>query len=93
VRIATEGPEDLRPASVTALATVVGVEAAAGLADVAARSRDRAIRTQAIDALAQRPDGEAALRGLAGKDGGPRLPWRMRRYARRALARVGRGAR
>ena len=93
VQIAVEGAEDLRAAAVTALGTIVGGEAAAGLGEVAARTRDRAIRMQALDALARRVDGVPVLHGLVARDSPTRLPWRIRRFARRALARAERGTR
>jgi hypothetical protein len=84
-RLATEGADDVRRSAVGALATIVGQQAADALADVARRAPDRVIRLQAIDELAARPEGLDALEGLVAGDG--RLPWRLRRHARRALSR------
>ncbi len=92
VRLAVEGPADVRPQAATSLATLVGPEAAAGLAEVARGAADRALRLRAVEALASRVDGPDVLRGLIAGDGGPRLPWRLRRAARRSLRRVERGA-
>jgi hypothetical protein len=78
---------------VTALGTIVGAEAAAGLGEVATRARDRGIKLHALDALAQRADGPPVLHGLVARDSPTRLPWRIRRSARRALARAERTAR
>jgi hypothetical protein len=87
VRLAVEGAEDVRSLAVVSLGTLVGQEAADGLADVARAAPDRSIRLQALDALVTRSEGPEVLRGLASGDPGPRLPWRVRRYARRCQSR------
>jgi hypothetical protein len=87
VRLAVEGAEDVRSLAVVSLGTLVGREAADGLAEVARTASSRAIGMQAIDALVTRSEGPEVLRGLATGDPGPRLPWRLRRHARRSLAR------
>jgi hypothetical protein len=92
-RLAIEGPEDLRQQCVGSLGTLVGEEAAAGLGEVVRGSGDRALRLQAMDTLATRPEGARVLEGLVSGDGGVRLPWRLRRYARRCRARAERGDR
>jgi hypothetical protein len=86
VRLAVEGPDDVRSLAVSSLGTLTGNEAAAGLAEVAGSSADRSIRLAAMDALVTRPEGPGVLRSLASGEG-PRLPWRLRRYAKRSLAR------
>jgi hypothetical protein len=77
----------VRSLAVVSLGTLVGREAADGLAEVARTASSRAIGMQAIDALVTRSEGPEVLRGLATGDPGPRLPWRLRRHARRSLAR------
>jgi hypothetical protein len=89
--LAVDGPDDVRGLAVTSLGTLVGEEAAGALADVAARSRDRSIREQALHALAERAEGPEHLRRLASGEAGTRLPWRLRRLARRLAARGDRG--
>jgi hypothetical protein len=86
-RLAVEGAEDVRSLAVVSLGTLVGQEAANGLAEVARTAPDRSIRLQALDALVTRSEGPEVLRALVSGDPGPRLPWRIRRYARRCLAR------
>lgn len=91
VRIALEGGDDLRHLAVSSLGTIVGEEPAAGLAEVAMRASDRAIAMQALEELGKRPEGAERLGHLlSGRDG--RLPWRLRRHARRLLARLERNA-
>jgi HEAT repeat protein len=87
VRMALEGEPDLRQQAVSSLGTLMGAEAAEGLADVVRGSSDRALRTQALERLAARPEGRATLEPLIARGSGTRLPWRLRRYIRRALAR------
>jgi hypothetical protein len=93
VELATQGPEDVRPPAITSLATLVGQEAAEGLGEAARGAGDRAVRIQALNALAARTEGTVVLQALVSGEGGPRLPWRLRRYARRCLARATRGDR
>ncbi|HZD18465.1 MAG TPA: HEAT repeat domain-containing protein [Actinomycetota bacterium] len=81
------GPdEDLRSPSVIALGSLVGQEPAGALADVVRRAKDRGIRIQGLDQLGRRPEGPSLLQDLRAGVGGPRLPWRLRRYARRLLS-------
>lgn len=87
VRLAVEGADDVRPQAVTSLATLVGTDAAEGLGEVARSARDRALRVQALDALATRREGSTVLQALVSGDPRPRLPWRLRRRARTCLAR------
>jgi hypothetical protein len=58
--------------------------AGSALVDVARTVPDKALRTQAVDELAGRPDSAQFLEELL--DGsGPRLPWRLRRHVRLLL--------
>ncbi len=93
VELATQGAEDVRQPAITSLSTLVGQEAAEGLGEVARAAGDRALRIQALNALATRAEGTAVLQALVSGEGGPRLPWRLRRYARRCLARASREGR
>ncbi|HEX6230311.1 MAG TPA: HEAT repeat domain-containing protein [Actinomycetota bacterium] len=90
LRLALEAGEDVRRPAVTALGSLVGEEAANALAEVARRSGERPIRLQALDELAERPEGPALLRDLRSGGRGARLPWRLRRHAKRLLSRTGR---
>ncbi len=92
VALAVEGSPDVRSLSVSALGSLVGQEAGAGLAEVARRSPDRAQKFQALDQIATRTDAAALLEELAG-GGEPRLAWRVRRYAKRLLASARRSRR
>lgn len=87
VRIALQGEPDLRRQAVSSLGTLMGQEAADALAEVVRGSTDHTLRTQAIDRLAERPGGRAALEPLIARGSRTRLPWRLRRYVRRALGR------
>jgi hypothetical protein len=87
VRLAVEGADDVRSLAVSSLGTLVGREAADGLAEVAAAGADRSIRLQALDALVTRSEGPEVLRAVVSGQQGPKLPWRLRRYARRCLGR------
>jgi HEAT repeat protein len=87
VRIALAGEPDLRRQAVSSLGTLMGQEAAEGLAEVVRASTDHTLRTQAIDRLAERPGGRGALEPLLARGSQTRLPWRLRRYVRRALGR------
>jgi hypothetical protein len=75
---------------VSALASLVGEDASAGLTDVVRRSSDRALRLQALEQLASRSDGAEQLDRLLGE---PRLPRRVRRTAKRLLASTRKGRR
>jgi HEAT repeat protein len=86
VRMALEGGPDLRAQAVSSLGTLTGPEAAEGLAEVVRGSTDRALRTQALERLADRPEGRATLEPLIARGSDTRLPWRLRRVIRRALA-------
>lgn len=90
-RLAIDGADDVRRPSVGALGTLVGEEAAAALGQVARTATDRVIRLQALDELSTRPESAAVLEQLVSGEG--RLPWGLRRYARRALSRSRRGTR
>lgn len=93
VELALAAEGDLRHQAVSSLGTLVGEAAAAGLAEVARGSPDRAIKIRALDELAGRPEGRLLLEQLLARGASTRLPWRLRRHARRALARSTRGAR
>lgn len=90
LRLALEAVEDVRRPAVSALGSLVGEEPASALADVARRSADRALRLQALDELATRPEGPELLRELRSGAGGVRLPWRLRRHIRKLLSAGGR---
>jgi HEAT repeat protein len=87
VELAVDGPPDVRRPAVTSLGTLVGREAADGLAEVALRAGDRALRVQAIDELGGRTEDRDVLQALVSGADGSRLPWRLRRHARRVLGR------
>jgi HEAT repeat protein len=87
VRMAIQGEPDLRRQAVSSLGTLTGQEADEGLAEVVRTSTDHTLRNQAIDRLAERPGGRAALDALIARGSQTRLPWRLRRYVRRALGR------
>jgi HEAT repeat protein len=87
VRMALQGEPDLRRHAVSSLGTLTGQEAGDALAEVVRASTDHTLRTQAIDRLAERPGGRAALEALIARGSQTRLPWRLRRYVRRALGR------
>lgn len=93
VRLALDGVEDVRIPAVTALGTLAGEEAAEGLAEVARQGFDRAVRIHALDRLAERAEGPRLLDELRTGRGEGRLPWRLRRYAKRLLSRSSRGHR
>jgi hypothetical protein len=85
--MALEGEPDLRHQAVSSLGTLMGQGAADGLAEVVRSSTDHSLRTQALDRLAERSEGRATLEPLVARGSQTRLPWRLRRYVRRALAR------
>lgn len=87
VRMALEGEPDMRHQAVSSLGTLMGQGAADGLAEVVRSSTDHSLRTQALDRLAERSEGRATLEPLVARGSQTRLPWRLRRYIRRALAR------
>ncbi|HSJ50405.1 MAG TPA: HEAT repeat domain-containing protein, partial [Actinomycetota bacterium] len=85
-RLAIDGPADVRTSALNSLATLVGPEASAGLAEVVRVSPDRGQRSRALESLSRRPDGAEALRSLLQGEEGPRLSWRWRRQVRRLLS-------
>jgi len=89
--LAGEGPQDVRPTAVSVLGAIFAPEAAAALGDVARSNTDRGLRRQALDELAEGAEGREVLRLLSDHDTRPRLPWKLRRHARRLL-RDARGA-
>ena len=91
-RLAEVGDPEVRHQAVTALGALVSLEAAEALAQVARSSGDAALRAQALEELAARPDGTGLLRELASRRSRPRLPWALRRRAR-SLARHAGGTR
>ncbi len=90
--LADEGPEDVRSMSVTVLGAILAPEAAAALGDVARASRDRRLRRQAVEELAVGAEGRQVLWNLATQPSRPRLPWSLRRQARRLLREAGTSA-
>jgi HEAT repeat protein len=90
--LADEGPEDVRSMSVTVLGGILAPEAAEALGDVARGSRDRRLRRLAVEELAAGAEGREVLRELAIGAGRPRLPWNLRRQARRLLREAERSA-
>ena len=89
--LAGEGPQDVRPTAVSVLGAIFAPEAAAALGDVVRSNTDRGLRRQALDELAEGAEGREVLRLLSDRDTRPRLPWKLRRHARRLL-RDARGA-
>jgi hypothetical protein len=89
--LAGEGPQDVRPTAVSVLGAIFAPEAAAALGDVARSNTDRGLRRQALDELAEGAEGREVLRLLSDRVTRPRLPWKLRRHARRLL-RDARGA-
>jgi hypothetical protein len=89
--LAAEGLQDVRPTAVSVLGAIFAPEAAAALGDIARSSTDRGLRRQALDELAEGGEGREVLRLLSEGDTRPRLPWKLRRHARRLL-RDARGA-
>jgi hypothetical protein len=83
--LAAEGPQDVRATAVAVLGAILAPEAAAALGEIARSNADRALRRQALDELAEGREGRDVLRTLSAGDGRPRLPWSLRRHARRLL--------
>jgi hypothetical protein len=82
--LARDGSPDVARLAVSALAALMAPAAGSALVDVARTVPDKALRTQAVDELAGRPDSAQFLEELL--DGsGPRLPWRLRRHVRQLL--------
>jgi hypothetical protein len=91
VDLAIHGGDEMGRLALVALAALTGPEAAKGLADVARGSSSRPLREEALDVLAGRIDGGPLLEDLASGPKRPRLPWALRRHAKRLL-REGRKA-
>jgi hypothetical protein len=70
---------------VSVLGAIFAPEAAAALGDIAQSNADRGLRRQALDELAEGAEGREVLRLLSDRNTWPRLPWKLRRYARRLL--------
>ena len=83
--LAGEGPQDVRPTAVSVLGAIFAPEAAAALGDIALSNPDRGLRRQALDELAEGTEGRELLRALSDAKTRPKLPWKLRRHARRLL--------
>jgi predicted transcriptional regulator len=83
--LAGEGPQDVRATAVSVLGAIFAPEAAAALGDIARSNADRSLRRQALDELAEGAEGRDVLRRLSAADTRPKLPWGLRRQARRLL--------
>jgi hypothetical protein len=83
--LAGEGPQDVRATAVSVLGAIFAPEAAAALGDIARSKADRGLRRQALDELAEGAEGRDVLRRLSAADTRPKLPWGLRRQARRLL--------
>jgi HEAT repeats len=92
VELAVSGGDEIDRLAIIGLAALTGPEAAAGLAQVARAAPSRALRQEAVDVLAGRADGEALLVDLASGSTRPKLPWALRRHARRLLGDRRKGA-
>lgn len=88
-RLLDEGPEDAGRAVVGALGTLAGPEAGAALADIALSAPHRAVRELALDWLARQSGDRELLSRLGSRRSRPRLPWRLRRRARKLAGRSG----
>lgn len=82
--LAGEGPQDVRPTAVSVLGAIFAPEAAAALGEIARSNADRGLRRQALDELAEGAEGREVLRVLSAGTR-PKLPWKLRRHARRLL--------
>jgi HEAT repeat protein len=85
VDLAVHGGDELGRLALVALAALAGPEAAASLASVARGSQSRQLRQEALDVLAGRADAGPALEDLAAGTTKPKLPWAVRRHAKRLL--------
>ena len=92
VDLAIHAGEEMGRLSLVALAALTGPEAAAGLAEVARRSGSRPLRQEALDVLAGRTDGGPLLDDLASGATKPKLPWALRRHAKRLVRERRKGA-
>jgi hypothetical protein len=92
VDLAVNGGDEIEHLAVVALAALTGPEAASALAEIARTSSSRALRQEALDVLGGRPDSDALLEDLASGATRPRLPWALRRHARRLLRERRKGA-
>ncbi len=79
------GGQDVGRIGLMALAALVGPEAAGALCEVVRTAPARPLRAEALDALGARPDAEPFLEDLVAARSGPKLPWGLRRHARRLL--------
>jgi hypothetical protein len=92
VELAVSGGDEIDRLAIIGLAALTGPEAAAGLAQIARTAPSRPLRQEAVDVLAGRADGEAHLVDLASGSTKPKLPWALRRHARRLLGDRRKGA-
>jgi hypothetical protein len=90
--LAVHGGDEIDRLAIVGLAALTAPDAAAALAEVARTASSRPLRQEAIDVLAGRADGEALLEDLASGATKPRVPWALRRHARRLLAERRKGA-
>lgn len=88
-RLAADPDRLTRVAAVVGLRSVGGRDAVDALVEVAAGDGPTDARRTALDGLAGLPEAAAgeALQRLSSRGGGHRLPWRLRRHARRMLRR------
>jgi HEAT repeat protein len=82
--LAHDSDQSVRTTLITSLGALVEAGASQGLGRLAVALRDNGERRRALDALAAHPDESAlgVLRGLATSRIRPRLPRKLRRYAR-----------
>jgi HEAT repeat protein len=85
VDLAIHGEDELGRLALVALAALTGPQAASALADVARSAPSRPLRQEALDVLGGRADGGSLLEDLASGSTRPKLPWALRRHARRLL--------
>lgn len=83
--LAEEGPPDVRSTAVSLLGAIFAPEAATALGEIARSHADRSLRRQALEELAEGSEGREVLRLLCEGAARPKLPWRLRRHARRLL--------
>jgi hypothetical protein len=90
--LAINGGEEMGRLGLVALAALTGEESANAIAAIARSSPSRPLRQEALDVLAERSDGEGVLEDLATGSTKPKLPWALRRHARRLLRERRKGA-
>jgi hypothetical protein len=85
VDLAIHGGDEIGRLALVALAALTGAESASAIADVARSSPSKPLRQEALDVLAGRVDCAALLEDLAAGSTKPKLPWALRRHAKRLL--------